>query len=112
MSVNLDHYRFPPYGIFGGEDGAPSELVVDPDSPDRRVHHQIAGVQLDAGSVVSHRTAGGGGYGDPRERDPEAVAEDVRAGLLDRLVAAEVYGVVVDDQGALDVEATKTAGAA
>jgi len=112
MSVNLDHYRFPPYGIFGGEDGAPSELVVDPDSPDRRVHHQIAGVQLDAGSVVSHRTAGGGGYGDPRERDPEAVAEDVRAGLLDRRAAAEVYGVVVDDQGALDVEATKTARAA
>lgn len=42
---------------------------------------------------MSHRTAGGGGYGDPLERDPSAVAQDVRNGLLTPEAAREAYGV-------------------
>lgn len=96
LSVALDHYRFPPEGLFGGRNGAGSALVVNPGSTDEVVLHQKAGVALPAGTVVSHRTGGGGGYGDPRERDPELVANDVADGLITIETAAEVYGVAVD----------------
>jgi N-methylhydantoinase B/oxoprolinase/acetone carboxylase alpha subunit len=42
LSVCLDHFAFPPYGLFGGGPGHGSELVVDPGGPDERVYHQAA----------------------------------------------------------------------
>lgn len=51
---------------------------------------------------------GGGGYGDPIERDPEAVASDVRQGYVSREQARQTYGVVVDDDGSVDADATET----
>jgi N-methylhydantoinase B len=51
--------------------------------------------------------AGGGGYGPPRERNPEAVADAVREGLLSRGRAEAVYGVVIDRNGAADLTATR-----
>ena len=44
------------------------------------------------GDVVSLRTPGGGGYGDPADRDPEAVRRDLRLGKLSAEAAREVYG--------------------
>jgi N-methylhydantoinase B len=106
MSVALDHFAFPPYGLFGGAEGESSALVLDPGADGERVMHQAAGVPLAADTVVSHRTAGGGGYGDPRERVPEAVAEDVRNQLLTPAAAREQYGVVLAEDGEPDLEAT------
>jgi N-methylhydantoinase B len=111
MSVALDHFAFPPYGLFGGAEGEPSALVLDPGADGERVMHQAAGVPLAADTVVSHRTAGGGGYGDPRERVPEAVAEDVRNQLLTPAAAREQYGVVLAEDGEPDLEATAAARA-
>jgi N-methylhydantoinase B len=51
------------------------------------------------------RTGGGGGYGNPMERDPEAVLADVRDDYVSREAAKEVYGVVVTEDGELDREA-------
>jgi N-methylhydantoinase B len=48
------------------------------------------------GTIVSLRTGGGGGFGDPRERDAELVAQDVRAGYVSRERAATDYGVVLN----------------
>ena len=48
----------------------------------------------------------GGGYGDPKERDPGAVAIDVRDGLVSRAAARSEYGVVLNDEGAVDGVAT------
>ena len=107
LSVSLDHYTFPPYGLDGGAEGEGSALVVDPGGPAERVHHQVAGVAVPAGTLISHRTAGGGGYGAPRERGPEAVAEDVRNGLLSVDAARAEYGVVLDRAGAVDAAATE-----
>jgi N-methylhydantoinase B len=54
------------------------------------------------------RWDGGGGYGDPLERDPEAVLADCRQGVVSREVARSVYGVVVDERlDAVEVEATE-----
>jgi N-methylhydantoinase B len=49
---------------------------------------------------------GGGGYGDPKARDPEAVADDVRLGLVSPEAAARDYGVVVGKNGQIDEAAT------
>jgi N-methylhydantoinase B len=49
-------------------------------------------ITVQPGDVFHHRTAGGGGYGDPRERDPQAVAEDVRDGKVSAEAAREHYG--------------------
>ncbi|HEX5145875.1 MAG TPA: hydantoinase B/oxoprolinase family protein [Conexibacter sp.] len=105
LSVALDHYNFPPAGLFGGGDARGSACVVDPGG-DERVLHQAAGVAVPAQTVVSHRTAGGGGYGDPFERDPELVATDVRDELLAPAQARELYGVALGDDGAVDADAT------
>jgi N-methylhydantoinase B len=60
---------------------------------------------LAAGDAHLYLQTGGGGYGDPLRRDPEAVLVDLRHGLVSRATAAEVYGVVLDGE-AVDAEAT------
>ena len=49
-----------------------------------------------AGDSLRLETPGGGGFGEPGERSPEAVAEDVKLGYYDRQTAEKEYGVVVD----------------
>jgi N-methylhydantoinase B len=51
-------------------------------------------------------TSGGGGLGDPFARDPESVATDVRGRRVSRRSAHADYGVVVDEDGSLDIAAT------
>jgi N-methylhydantoinase B len=64
-------------------------------------------VRIADGEVISQRTAGGGGWGDPMSREPELVARDVRLGYVSREAAAERYGVVIDDRnGSVDPAAT------
>lgn len=63
-------------------------------------------LRLRAGDVVRHRTGGGAGYGDPLLRDAEHVAREVRYGWVTREHAELVYGVVVDEEDALDAPAT------
>lgn len=62
--------------------------------------------QYQSGDAISIRSGGGGGYGDPLARPPEAVHEDVLDEYVSRTAAHEVYGVVVTDAGELDREAT------
>jgi N-methylhydantoinase B len=61
---------------------------------------------LAAGSVVELNTGGGGGYGNPDEREPERVRTDVLDGYVSREAAARDYGVVLDDALAVDGAAT------
>ena len=53
--------------------------------------------------------AGGGGFGNPIERDPDRVAEDVRNGLVSSAAALRDYGVVLADDGTVDARATAEA---
>ena len=66
---------------------------------------------LQPGDTFRLETPGGGGYGDPRERDAEAVVADVAAGYVSERSAREDYGVVVvrDEQGALVLDPQATA---
>jgi N-methylhydantoinase B len=62
---------------------------------------------LKRGDVFERIACGGGGFGDPLERNPELVRQDVEQGLVSRRCAEEIYGVVFDDVlGAVDCEGT------
>lgn len=97
LSFLMDHGRFGPPGLFGGRDGAPNEVIVRRQdgeyvSPHRSKDEDIRVV---AGDLVIVRTPGGGGYGDPLERDPELVLRDVVRGYYTAEDAARDWAVVV-----------------
>lgn len=71
---------------------------------DFRLRAKSNGTPIGPGDVVELRTVGGGGYGDPIEREPARVATDVRNGYVSSAVAHEVYGVALDAAGKVDDE--------
>jgi N-methylhydantoinase B len=77
-----ERHRFRPFGLAGGEPGQLGRTVVNPGTPGEYEIGGKASVDLAYGDVVSFQLAGAGGYGDPAERDPMLVAEDVRLGLV------------------------------
>ncbi|HKF75323.1 MAG TPA: hydantoinase B/oxoprolinase family protein, partial [Candidatus Dormibacteraeota bacterium] len=76
--------RFRPFGLAGGEPGQLGRTVVNPGTDREREIGGKASVDLQHGDVVSFRLAGAGGFGDPAERDPRLVQEDLRLGLVTR----------------------------
>jgi len=112
LSVLGNRVRVPPYGLFGGHNGAPARYRLDPGTPDERPAAPEFGakksmVPLAHHQVVAQETAGGGGYGDPLERDPAAVVRDVEYGYVSARSAFEDYGVVIDSEGRLDEDGTR-----
>ncbi len=97
----------PPWGLWGGKAGQPGGYLLR--LPGENDFKPMAGahipVPLDAEAIV--RTGGGGGWGDPLERDPALVRTDVREELVSREAAAEHYGVVLRDDLTLDETATQ-----
>ena len=87
-----------PQGVAGGRPGDGGRWVINEGEPgERRLEHAIGDIEpLEEGDTVTHYTPGGGGYGDPLTRSPEAVLADVVAGLVTATQAAEAYGVLVD----------------
>lgn len=108
MSIALDREKFKPYGLFGGHEGTGSELLINPGQDTEEWHIRSSGVKINAGSVIRHRTAGGGGYGDPRKRKPERVSEDYVNGLISLEDARSIYAVALDRvTGEVDVAGTR-----
>jgi N-methylhydantoinase B len=84
------------WGVNGGQAGRPFQVTIDPGGPaEREVDALADGEFVPAGTVIRIRTTGGGGWGDPLERDPALVARDVRWGKVSRAAAADDYGVVL-----------------
>lgn len=83
-SFVMDHGRYGPQGALGGEDGAVNEVEVWRDGQKYIPEHlsKEQDIALKAGDRVRVRTPGGGGYGDPADRDPELTAEDKRLGRM------------------------------
>ena len=111
FSLLTDRTRSRPWGIFGGRAARPARFYRNPDTETETTLASKSTTALEPGDVVSVQTPGGGGYGDPLERDPEDVLEDVRDGKISAAKAEGAYGVVVDD-GALDRAATERCRAA
>ncbi|MCW3766655.1 hydantoinase B/oxoprolinase family protein [Paenarthrobacter ureafaciens] len=96
----------PPKGVRGGHDGAgPSAWVEDLKTGERREIPVVGRYDLQSGEKVVSITPGGGGYGDPLERDVLAVLDDYRESRITLDAAAEDYGVVITG-GAVDEAAT------
>ena len=97
----------PPWGLWGGSAGEAGGYLLR--LPGENEFKPMVGahipVPLHAEAIV--RTGGGGGWGDPLERDPEFVRSDVREELVSRLAAREHYGVVFQGDFAVDEGATK-----
>ena len=92
------------FGFFGGKPGSLNSITLTyPDGTERRAKSKEIIRAIPSGTVFNQRAGGGGGYGDPRERPPERVLEDVRNGLVSVEAAREEYGVCVDPESlALD----------
>jgi N-methylhydantoinase B len=115
FTILADRDRQGPHGLFGGLAAPCAEYVLNPDGEDRRLGSKVT-VELVPGDVLSYRTAGGGGYGPPSERDPQLVLADVRGGKVDVQRARDVYRVALDttnwtvDQPATDALRAAEAG--
>ena len=96
----------PPEGARGGHAGGrASQGIVGPDGV--YVPYPLCGrVRLFPGHTLVSYSCGGGGYGEPAEREPERVLRDLREGLVSRERAREVYAVQIDEAGTLDMDAT------
>ena len=104
-----DRHVVPPYGLFGGEPGALARTVVNP-GPGEVVVHGKESRAFAYGDVVSFQQSGAGGYGDPFEREPAAVLEDVRDDYVSVEAARARYGVAITStRGELAVDAAATA---
>jgi N-methylhydantoinase B len=88
-----ERHRFQPFGLFGGKPGKLGRTVVNPGTEQEREIGGKASVDLEYGDVVSFQLAGAGGYGDPVQRDREAVRRDVRLGLVSPEAAQADYGL-------------------
>jgi N-methylhydantoinase B len=104
-----DRQRFAPYGLFGGGPGAVGRTVINP-GPGEEIVHGKASREFAYGDVISFQQSGAGGYGDPFERDPARVLDDVLDDYLSIDAARAQYGVVIIGDGAdlrVDVAATE-----
>jgi N-methylhydantoinase B len=102
-----DRHHTYPYGVDGGKPGAASKkTLIRADGEEIELPAKVRDVPVFEGDRLVFETAGAGGVGDPLERDPEAVAKDVRWNLLSSEVAENVYGVVIGDNDAIDAGAT------
>ncbi|WP_424530370.1 hydantoinase B/oxoprolinase family protein [Sphaerisporangium viridialbum] len=95
VSLWFERSSTPAWGLFGGHDAVPPEIVINPGRPDERRILKCNGLRLAAGDVIRCMTGGGGGFGDPAERDAEAVRTDVLDGHVSAARAAELYAVSV-----------------
>jgi len=91
IAVQAGRYKYPPRGLFGAGPGSGARFLVDEQPGDP------SGLTLcQPGNVIQFESAGGGGYGNPLQRDPQAVAADVVNGYVSIEKGREDYGVVID----------------
>jgi N-methylhydantoinase B len=99
----------PYYGLFGAHGGAPNTTVIGREgqtlAPATK-SGKVVRFPIRQGDLVQILKWGAGGYGDPLERDPALVREDVREGYVSAVWADALYGVVVRD-GEVDAAATR-----
>lgn len=106
LTIRTDRRDHPPYGLEGGEPGAPSSnSIISADATLELPTMPMEASSLVEGDRFIHVAAGGGGFGAPFARQPEAVLDDVLDGKVSVDAARERYGVVIVG-GSVDIEAT------
>jgi N-methylhydantoinase B len=105
LQVRSDRQNHAPYGLSGGLPGGRSSNELS-DGNGSKPYPPMFSTTVGSGTVYHHRMAGGGGWGDPLEREPEAVAHDVRNEKVSGESARRDYGVVLLEDGSVDVAGT------
>ncbi|MFK7893364.1 MAG: hydantoinase B/oxoprolinase family protein [Granulosicoccus sp.] len=115
MTHESDRHLDAPWGIFGGKPGSGGKMeIYNVSNPAdiRQEYSKFSGLRTEQGDVVSYFSPAGGGYGDPKERDPQKVLDDVLDDFISVDQAAEDYAVVlvaVDDGYGWKVDEQATA---
>ena len=108
LSARMDNVRFPCFGLNGGRAGQPGRIVINPDARgETEVSPVGENIPLKAGDLLRVETPGGGGWGHPYDRSPDAVLRDVREGFVTRQAALDEYGVAIT--AAITADARQTA---
>jgi N-methylhydantoinase B len=93
LGIQSGRYRYPPEGLFGGKDGLKAQFLIN-----GKPGNSYGLTQFGPGDEIIIDVAGGGGYGNPFERDVELVESDVANGYVSVEKAKEDYGVVIDPE--------------
>ncbi len=106
LTVVGERVKRSPWGLFGGLPGSPARYYVVRSNGEIEMLRSKESVVLHYGDEIVIETAGGGGYGDPLEREPRAVVTDYLNDLITEEDAEKLYGVVIRD-GKLDEKSTE-----
>ena len=106
ITFRSDRRKFQPYGLHGGMAGQPSASYLNGVGDESLLPTKI-NMRFKQGDTLLHSTPSGGGWGNPMERDPQAVLKDWLLEKVNAVHAREAYGVVIDESGRkVDEEAT------
>jgi N-methylhydantoinase B len=106
ISIHDDRWFVPPWGVNGGEPGKRARKVLEKaDGTAQIIGNKVEDVHVDEGDQLHFITWGGGGWGDPLDRDPALVGKEITQGLV-TVDGAKAYGVVATDDGQVDGTAT------
>ena len=95
LAIRSDRRDHLPYGLYGGKPGGGSTNILYQENGQKELPTMIS-TTMREGEILYHRQAGGGGWGDPLQRDPHAVAQDVKNEKVSIQAARDLYGVVLD----------------
>jgi N-methylhydantoinase B len=87
----------PPFGLFGGQPGTVNKLIVNEGTESEEILPAKGMRQLKKGDRYTVYSSGGGGWGNPLDRNPEKVLDDVINGYISEQSARNTYGVVIED---------------
>ena len=88
----FDKAKFPPHGLAGAKDGAGARFTIGLGTADEREISASGRYEMKAGGRFRLQTAGSGGFGNARQRDPDAISQDIAEGLVTREGAERDYG--------------------
>src|SRR5262245_8662765 len=109
-SCEGDRQHDPPRAVFGGWDGLVASCRKNPETPrEERLEAKVTGVPFSRGEFIEFREPNAAGYGDPLERDPALVREDVLDDFTTIELARDAYGVAFADERSLEIDAEATA---
>jgi N-methylhydantoinase B len=109
LSMGNDSKVTRPWGLFGGGEGSTARTIEYPGTGRENILVERANFYgpFHTGDRLSCRSSGGGGWGDPLERDPQLVERDVELGYVSQGQARSLYGVAIGEDGRVDHKATK-----